>query len=200
MGSIDRGVVYTHDVGMHQFAGGPNFIKKGLLKKLDYSRFCFLDSDQQKELQKGIKPRKKDLLQRKIADLLLKELPDNEEKAEQVAGNLLDAQNDLEQCRWLAKAGDIYVKSFRAKEALQCYLKVLDDLSNLKGSHVDSLFIETVIKYSRIADFQQLKLRHILPYPESAVEDNASSLHYVRDTESLLTDRRLREYRAASIP
>jgi len=144
-------------------------VKNGLLTKLDYSRFYFSDPDKQEEFQRGIKPGQKDLLRRKIANLLLKELPDNEEKAEQVAGNLLDTRNDLEQCRWLTKAGDIYVKSFKTKEALQCYLKVLDDLSNLKGSRVDRLFIETVIKYSRIADFQ-FDIHRILTLLKNALE------------------------------
>lgn len=144
-------------------------VKNGLLTKLDYSRFRFSDPGKQEELQKGINPEQKNLLQRKIANLLLKELPDNEEKAEQVAGNLLDTRNDLEQCRWLAKAGDIYVKSFKAKEALQCYLKVLDDLSHLKAPPVDALFIETVIKYSRIADFQ-FNIHRILTLLNSALD------------------------------
>ena len=74
-------------------------------------------------------------------------MPDDEKKADAVAHHLIHVSNDLERCRYLAEAGDIHLKAFRTEDALSCYSKVLDDLSQLEGEEGDRLFSETAIKY-----------------------------------------------------
>ena len=39
--------------------------------------------------------------------------------------------NDLERCRYLAKAGDIHLKAFKTEDALRCYSKVLIERGNI---------------------------------------------------------------------
>ncbi len=86
-----------------------------------------------------------------IAELLLRDLPDDENKAITISCHLLHTVNCIERCKYLIKAGDSSQEKFKVQEAFQCYAKVLDDLSNLSGKEVDSLFIETALKYSKIS-------------------------------------------------
>lgn len=86
-----------------------------------------------------------------ISDILMRELPDNAEKARAVVHHLLKISNDPDRCRYLARAGDLSQEEFNTEEALQCYRKVLDDLSSLEGEEEDRLFSEIAIKYSKIS-------------------------------------------------
>ncbi len=143
-------------------------VQQGLLSKIDFSRFCFRNLRFRAGLQKALTPQRRKALEHAIADLLLKELPDDETKAAQVAGYLLRTENDLKQCRWLLKAGDLYLKSFKTEEGLQCFEKVLKDLTTLTGREADELFMETVIKYSRIADVR-FDIRRMLDLLQNAL-------------------------------
>jgi len=99
----------------------------------------FLSQDDQKQLH-GL-----------ISDILMRELPDDAEKARAVAHHLLNISNDPDRCRYLARAGDLNQEALNTEEALQCYRKVLDDLSTLEGDEEDRLFSEIAIKYSKIS-------------------------------------------------
>jgi transcriptional regulator with GAF, ATPase, and Fis domain len=59
--------------------------------------------------------------------------------------------NDTNRCRYLTAAGDLHLEAFRTEEALQCYRKVLDDLSGQTSRDADHLFAATAIKYSKIS-------------------------------------------------
>ncbi|MBU3914558.1 hypothetical protein KKA14_03405, partial [bacterium] len=98
-----------------------------------------LDSEQKKEFHN------------QIADLLLRDLPEDENKAIITSCHLLHSANNQERCEYLIRAGDVNQDKFKAQEAFQCYAKVLDDLSNLSGKDVDRLFIETALKYSKVS-------------------------------------------------
>ncbi|MDQ7785565.1 MAG: sigma 54-interacting transcriptional regulator [Desulfomonilaceae bacterium] len=98
-----------------------------------------LSSDEQKQLHAH------------ISDILMRELPDDAEKAHAMAHHLIHVTNDAERCRYLAKAGDLHLEEFRTEEALHCYLKVLEDLALSPGEAEDLLFSETAIKYSKLS-------------------------------------------------
>jgi transcriptional regulator with GAF, ATPase, and Fis domain len=104
-----------------------------------------------------------------IADILMRQLPDNEQKAKAVAHHLIHITNDLGRCQYLVKAGDLYMDAFRPEEALQCYSKVLDDLSCMAGEEEDRLFSETAIKYSKISTARHDTTK-VLSVLESALE------------------------------
>ncbi|MBI9075029.1 MAG: sigma 54-interacting transcriptional regulator [Desulfatibacillum sp.] len=129
-------------------------IGKGLLVKKDFSRYCFQEPERKEAFVQGLSPEETRDLKGRIVRLLLEELPDNEEKARRVSGYLLDIPNNLEQCRWLAAAGEVFSGSYKHQKAFACYLKALGDLEEIQAPEAESLFIETVLKYSRIADFQ----------------------------------------------
>ena len=120
---------------------------RGWLAKKGPGIFCWVDLKRQKEFI----PEEDGRLHRLIADILIKELDHGREKFKAVASHLLHIFNNVESCRWLVKAGDAYVCDFGNEEALQCYLKVLDDLSDLFGEEADSIYIEAAIKYSKIS-------------------------------------------------
>ncbi len=56
-----------------------------------------------------------------------------------------------ENCRWLVKAGDIKLKSFLLEDSIQLFTKVLYDLHDKTKEDADRLFVETVLKYSKIS-------------------------------------------------
>ena len=88
---------------------------------------------------------------RRIAVILIRDLPDDDSKAVRVSRHLLGAANDLEGCRWLIRAGDGHKKAYRTEEAFQCYNKALEDLGSLSDREADDLFTETALKYAKIS-------------------------------------------------
>ena len=63
------------------------------------------DEKKRKKLLDLLKLRDKVELHRKIADLFMVELPDDENKAIQLSYHLLLISSDIEKCLWLLKAG-----------------------------------------------------------------------------------------------
>ncbi len=129
-------------------------VGKGLLVKTDFSQYRFSDPDRKAAFAQGVPSGESRNLKGRIARLLLEELPDNEEKARLVSGYLLDIPNNLDQRKWLVAAGDVFVRSYKATKAFDCYLKALSDIGDLKEPEAESFYIETAIKYSRVADIQ----------------------------------------------
>lgn len=113
--------------------------------------YRFADRNVRDGLQKNISNAKKQVFHQQIANLLLRDLPDNETATHTVSFHLLNIKNDIERCRILTKAGDIHLKQFKIEEALQCYNKCLNDLGGLSGDEVDNVFTETAIKYSKLS-------------------------------------------------
>jgi formate hydrogenlyase transcriptional activator len=126
-------------------------IRQGLLAQKGPGIYCFTDLKKQQKLRNHFPPEEKERIWRQIADLLFKEVPDPNDKALAIAPYLLHITNDVERCRWLIRAGDIYRRSFRNEEALQCYIKVLNDLSGLSGEEADITFCNAAINYSKIS-------------------------------------------------
>ncbi|ACL05081.1 transcriptional regulator, NifA subfamily, Fis Family [Desulfatibacillum aliphaticivorans] len=98
-----------------------------------------------------MKPDAKASVHKRIAALLMEDLPDNDEKYERVAHHLIHIANDINGCRILCRAGDVHRRSFRTEQAFQCFHKALLDLDHQSGETADQLFVETAIKYSKIS-------------------------------------------------
>jgi hypothetical protein len=145
-------------------------VKEGCLGR-DSEPGCygFLSEEIQNKWARNLSVRERNKLHGYIADILMRELPDDENKAHAVSRHLIHIPNDLERCRYLAKAGDLHIRGFRTEEALQCYSKVLDDLSGLTGNEEDLLFSETAIKYSKISTARHDTAR-VLSVVRSALE------------------------------
>jgi len=126
-------------------------VKEGVLKRRRAGYYSFAHRRGQQKWREGLSPEEETRLHCTIADLLVRELPDDEFKARVLSHHLIHITNNLERCRTLARAGDLHLQAFRTEDALQCYRKVLDDLSKLSGREEDALFSETAVKYSKIS-------------------------------------------------
>ncbi len=126
-------------------------ITEGILVKKTPGSYIFKDLKKREKFIRLLPEPEEKMLHGYIADILMRQLPDDEQKAHAVAHHLVHIANDVERCRYLIKAGDLHRKTFQAEHALQCYSKVLDDLSCLNGAEEDRLFSETAIKYSKIS-------------------------------------------------
>lgn len=130
-------------------------IRREWLTQTGPGRFTFTDPKKRKDLQATLSDRKKKDLHRRIAGILLKELPDGNVETRILAGHLLHITNDETGCRWLLLASQAYLKNFQRGKALACYTKIHEDLSRLKGKEADELFIQTAVKYSKISTGKQ---------------------------------------------
>ena len=125
--------------------------KEGLLIKKEPGHYCYADEKKRLEWIDQLSENKKKQLHIQIADILMRDLPDNGKKAYALAPHLIHIPNDLERCRYLIKAGDLHMRAFCTEDAFQCYRKVLEDLSNLDDEEGDRLYYETAVKYSKIS-------------------------------------------------
>jgi len=125
--------------------------QKGWLTRKRPGVFAFADRKKRQALVDQVDQKKQKEYHKRIADLLIRELADEKQKALTVADHLFHITNDIEKCNLLLQAGDLKLKSFRNEEAVQCYNKILEDLSGAtdEGSH--QLFIETAIRYSKLS-------------------------------------------------
>ena len=125
--------------------------KEGLLVKKEPGHYCFANEKKRIKWINHLSDDEKRRRHIQIADILMRDLPDNGQKAHALAPHLIHISNDLERCRYLIKAGDLHMKAFCTEDALQCYSKVLEDLLNLNDEEGDRLFYETAVKYSKIS-------------------------------------------------
>ena len=126
-------------------------INDGLPVKKEPGHYCYADEKKRLEWIDQLSENKKKQLHIQIADILMRDLPDNGKKAYALAPHLIHIPNDLERCRYLIKAGDLHMRAFCTEDAFQCYRKVLEDLSNLDDEEGDRLYYETAVKYSKIS-------------------------------------------------
>jgi transcriptional regulator with GAF, ATPase, and Fis domain/tetratricopeptide (TPR) repeat protein len=144
-------------------------VAEGILAKKTPGSYIFKDLKRQEKYVHLLPEPEARMLHRYMADILMRQLPDDEKKAHAVAHHLVHIANDVERCRYLIKAGDLHRKTFQAEQALQCYRKVLDDLSCMNGAEEDRLFSETAIKYSKISTARHDTTK-VLSILESALE------------------------------
>jgi formate hydrogenlyase transcriptional activator len=125
-------------------------IQKGVLLKKAAGIYTF-NTERRKELLEHMSPAEREQGHRHVAELLMREFPDDEHKALTLAPHLLQIPNNFENSRWLLRAGDIHLKNFRNEEALQCYKKILDELTGLHGENIDFIFVQASARYSKIS-------------------------------------------------
>jgi transcriptional regulator with GAF, ATPase, and Fis domain len=125
--------------------------KKGLLVKKELGQYCYANEKKRMASLHQLSENEKRQLHIQAADILMRDLPDNGQKAYALAPHLIHIPNDIERCSYLIKAGDLHMKDFCTEDALQCYSKVLEDLSVITNEEGDRLFYETAVKYSKIS-------------------------------------------------
>ncbi|MBU2551234.1 MAG: sigma 54-interacting transcriptional regulator [Proteobacteria bacterium] len=144
------------------------FSREGVLRRHDIGMYSLADPKSRGRLRAGLPSDRLEGYHRRIAALFMDESP-GDEGLFRAARQLLRIDNDLEGCRVLGQAGDQYRRSGRSDEALACYNKAIEDLRKLKGIEADTLFIETVIGYSK--DHQAIHyLKRLISYLHEALE------------------------------
>ncbi len=124
---------------------------EGVLVKKSPGFYRFADEKKRLKRQNVLSESDRVLYHGHISDILMRELPDNKDKAHAVAYHLLYVSNNVERCRYLARAGDLHLEAYCTEDALQCYRKALDDLASAPGEEAEKLFSETALKYSKIS-------------------------------------------------
>jgi len=149
--SIDWLVDVTHAKPSQILSAMEVGTRKGWLTRKAPGIYTFTNTKKRQDMVELSDQPKRVEYHRKIADLLIIELADDEHKTLVVASHLLHTTNDIEKCDLLMQAGDLKLKSFHHEEAVQCYSKVLKDLSGMKDKASHGLFIETAIRYSKLS-------------------------------------------------
>ncbi len=129
-------------------------IQGGWLAQRSSGVFYFADLKKRQIWRDRTAADEKELLEHRIADLLLEAIPADDNKVSALIHYIPHISNNLERSRWLLKAGDFYIRTFRHEEALQCYLRILNDASGLDGEEADPLFIEAAIRFSKYSSCQ----------------------------------------------
>ena len=126
-------------------------VQDGILVRREIGSYCFKSIGLKHEMINQLDPKEKEQFHIRISNLLLSEVPDND-GLQAVAYHLLQvSNNDVEKCRWLVRAGDAKLRSYRNEEALHCYIKAINDLRNLQGQESDHILIDAALKYSKIS-------------------------------------------------
>ena len=149
--SLDWIIELTGDKPSKVLAGIDEGIQLAWIDKLQDGFFAFKEAKVKKEIQESMGLPEKQLLHRRIAEFLLRELPDNINSSETISRHFLQIPNNLEDCRYLLKYADTARQKGLFGRAMSCYKKVLSDISNMEGTTADSLFVETTLKYARFA-------------------------------------------------
>lgn len=124
--------------------------KAGWLKQKQNGFYCLSNTKRQKGI-KSLSSNEQIKFNRCIAKILMEDGSEDHSKAKVISYYLRKIHNDLNGCRWLKKAGDIFLNSFEVEEASQCYLKIIDDLSCHCDEEAQVLFIETALRYAKIS-------------------------------------------------
>jgi len=130
-------------------------VKEGVLTKKGPGLFCFKDKKQQKRFQSDTRDDEKNRLHQNITQILLREPIGDSQTIQTVSNHLLNVKNDIEGCRWLLQAADMYRKAYLYREALPCYKKVIQDLEDQEEEEADRLFVDAALGYSRISDVEK---------------------------------------------
>lgn len=122
-------------------------LQTGWVKQKKPGVYAFVDAGFRKGLLNLLSSEEQGRLHREISRLILRESTEADTKAMQAAPHLLHISNDVVGCAWLKKAGDLHFRACRMEPALECYTKILGDLSGIDGEEADLIYIETAIKF-----------------------------------------------------
>ena len=125
-------------------------VQKGVLARKRPAIYLLDDHQKRQELLGLLPDSEREQYRRIIAEILIRELPEDDSKALEIARHFLHTSNDWKGCQWLVRAGEIYIESFRTEAAIHCFEKVLSDLSGQRGDNEDWLFVKAAIAYSNI--------------------------------------------------
>jgi transcriptional regulator with GAF, ATPase, and Fis domain len=128
--------------------------KTGWLRRKKPGFYCFSNA-KRSEIALRLSDEKKTELHGRISEILMTDAMDDNDKAMALFNHLKQIPTDIKGCRWLKKAGDLFLMRYDINHAIECYLKVIDELLSLDSDEAEMLFIETALRYSKISLAQQ---------------------------------------------
>lgn len=123
-------------------------VERQILTRVNPGIYVFKDHQEQLRCVNELTPDKREQCRRRVVNILIRELPDDDSKVFKVAEHLLHLSNDWKTCEWLLRAGDAFSRSLPTAKAIVCFQKVLNDLFNQRGDNEDRLFIKAAMGYS----------------------------------------------------
>lgn len=145
--------------------------KKILIRKEETGFYRFADSKIKNEWLKKLTEDEKKIFHQRIAEFLLNDISyDDQQSTLSLAHHLLHIENDnVETCRLLVHAGNLYSASYLTQQAAECYTKALADLYRINNPEADYLFVDTAIRYSKFST-SQLDTSKVLSVLQEAME------------------------------
>jgi formate hydrogenlyase transcriptional activator len=125
-------------------------VQSGLLTRIKPAVYVFKNSKQREEQFNHLSLEEKERYHRTMSTIFIRDLHDDDSKALEIAEYLLCISNDLNECQWLIRAGEIYAQLLRTDKAIACFTHVLTQLSNQRGESEDRIFIKAAIGYSNV--------------------------------------------------
>lgn len=125
------------------------FCQKGVLKKKDVDRFCFVDGEKKRAIADSIPVLRRVSLYRRIADQLWREHDDDPATKIAIAEQQMRFLNKLDECRRLKQIGDFCREHGPTGAAKRYYDKVIHDLGKIDSLEGDTLFVETALSYTK---------------------------------------------------
>ncbi|HEX2964640.1 MAG TPA: sigma 54-interacting transcriptional regulator [Syntrophorhabdaceae bacterium] len=125
-------------------------VQDGSLQRIQPAVYRFRDTSKRISLLNRLSSEEKTRCCRNMASILMRDLPDDDSKTLVIGGFLLEISNNLNECEWILRAGDIYADSLQTEKAINCFEHVLAQLSGKHGENEDWLFIRSTISYSNV--------------------------------------------------
>ena len=118
--------------------------QNGLLNRIKPAVYSFKKNKRQKWIER-FSSEEKVQFHRNIATILIRELSEDETIILEIAQHLLHIPNNLVECQWLMKAGEIYAGRLINEQSSICFRHVIDSLSTQHGENEDLLYIKAAI-------------------------------------------------------
>lgn len=148
--SIDSLMELTGFLASETLSGLDEGIRSSWITSKGPGVYLFADESKKKELLSALSDKEIKRYHKQIAEKILQLAKGDISKERAATYHLLRSTNDLKGCQVLSAAGDAYGRTYQDRLALECYGKVIQDLPNTEGKDADHLFVNTIIKYSRI--------------------------------------------------
>jgi len=126
-------------------------VQQGFLVALEPGIFRFPSEAKRKLFELQLDSTDEKNLNRQIADVLISELPETEDKAIRVSVYLLKTPLYREGLEWLLEAGNHFAGTHRIEQALTAYAKIIEQQPEDWDEQADRVFIEAAINLSKIA-------------------------------------------------
>jgi formate hydrogenlyase transcriptional activator len=124
--------------------------KLGWLAQRRNGVFYFTNQNKKDDLSDYFSPQEKEHWHLRLVHFLFDTAQENRTKFREIAAHLPYIPEGLESAQNFLKLGDMERATYKTDEALHCYNKALDNLLHDHTEEGDNLFIETVIKYSKL--------------------------------------------------